>query len=189
MAAKETIRPIYEELQGYLQQGATADAYNHGLWQSYHRTIALLSELSGEDFSRFRVTVIPHSTYQHVPLAEHIDPTEYRAKLAGLVRYLHGKYFPNEAYPVGLGPLIVVRQTQHPSAPQQMMMEITAQLARCETLFEQGGRERGFIDKVRGLPPSTLSGIASVSQLLLLLLGTAEESGLNLDDLQRILGK
>ncbi len=185
MARKEELRPIYEELQGYLQQADAADSYNHELWQSYHRVIALLNELSDEDFNRFQVTVIPHSAYQHVPLPEHVDLGEYRAKLTGLICHLHGKYFPNEPHPLGLRSSIVASQIQAPSVPAQMLREITEHLSRHEARFQEGSKERGFIDQVR---QSGVRVPATVAEAMLWLLKTAGECGLNVEDLQRVFG-
>jgi hypothetical protein len=185
MVRKEELKPIYEELQGYLQQADMADAYNHELWQNYHRVIALLNELSDEDFNRFQVTIIPHNTYQHVPLPEHVDPGEYKAKLTGLVRYLHAKYFPNEPHPLDFRPLTVLSQSQTPSVPVQMLREITEHLSRHVTQFQEGSKERGFIDQVRG---SGVRGPTTVAEAILWLLKTAGDYGLNVEDMRRVFG-
>ena len=185
MVRKEELRPIYEELPGYLEQAGTVDAYNHELWQNYHRVIALLNRLSDEDFSRFQVTIIPHSTFEHVPLPEHVDAGEYRGKLTGLVRYLHGRYFPNESPPLGLRPLTVLSQTQTPSVPVQMLREIAEHLTRREAQFPEGSKERGFIDQVRG---SGVRGPTNVAEAMLWFLKTAGECGMNVEDMRRVFG-
>lgn len=185
MVREEELRPIYEELQGYLQQADGVDAYNHALWQDYHRVIALLNELGDEDFSRFRVTVIPHSTYQHVPLPEHIDPGEYKGKLAGLIRHLHGRYWPHEPQPVGMRCWPLVSPAPTPPVPVQMLREITEHLTRHETRFGAGSKERRFIDQVR---QSGVRGPTNVAEVMLGLLKTARECGLNIEELQRVLG-
>jgi len=191
VATKEKIRPVFEELQGYLQRAGALDVYNHEIWQHYHRVIALLNELSGEDFSRFRITIIPPNPYQHVSLPEHMDPGEYTAKLTGLIRYLHCKYFRDEPSPFSIHlPTIISRaETRNQSVQMQMIVELTEQLTRNRARFTEGSKERDFIDKVKGPLQSAGSGCTSVAQLILLLLNIAKECGLSVDDLQQVLGK
>jgi hypothetical protein len=69
-----------------------------------------------------------------------------------------------------------------------MVVEITEQLTRGETKFTEGSKERTFINRVKDALKSLGTGVTSVAQLILLLLKTAEECGLSVEDMGRIFG-
>ncbi len=187
MAMKDEIRPIYAELQGCLSQAPTLDMdmtyCSVEVSQHVDRTIDELSDISGEDYSRFKM-----AAKESNPKQQCVDTDIYRTKLGGLISRLHGKYFSDELPPFSGMPQMVNIQTQQQSQSVHIQMEIIEQLTRSEAKFQEGSKERGFIDKVKDHLKSAVSATTGVAQLMLLLLNLAKECGLNVEDMQRVFG-
>jgi hypothetical protein len=192
MAAKEKVRPIYAELQGYMLQAPGGDnvrvIYDPNVWRHYNQTVDELTKLTGNNYDRFK------AVHRYMPSArtmiECVDVTQYRTKLSGLINRLHAEFFADEASPFAGSPGMVINQSQQQSQAVhiQMVMEITEQLTRAEAKFEEGDKERGFIDKVKGYLKSAGTATTSLAQLMLLLLNVARECGLSIEDMKRVFG-
>ena len=58
---KNTVRPFYSELQGYLSQAPTPTPssanviYDESLWVQYNEAVQLFSKEAGVDYSRFMI--------------------------------------------------------------------------------------------------------------------------------------
>jgi hypothetical protein len=188
MATKDAMRPIYAELQGYLSQAPTLDKYviySAEVWQHANGTIDELSRISGEDYSRFKITPERDGAG-----SQRIQIDTYRTKLSGLISRLHGEYFADEHPPFSGMPQTVniLSQQQSQTVYIQMIVDITEQVTRSEADFKEGTKERSFIDKVKSLLKSGMGGITSTAQLILLILNIANQCGLSVADMQRIFG-
>lgn len=87
----EKINPIYLELQGYLSQAPLPEKayyiYESPIWEQLHNVINELNQIIGDNYDKFRLTIIQDDS------GPHIITHEYRSKLNGLIMHLHGKYF------------------------------------------------------------------------------------------------
>ena len=100
MVTPAEIRPIYEELLGYLSEapdGSNGPVMTYrGVWEASHSTIDELNRTAGAgaDYSKFRVDVKSGITNGQVWQQARLD--EYRSKLSSLIRRLHAEFFSDE---------------------------------------------------------------------------------------------
>ena len=81
---KERIRPLYAELQGLLSQapkGTSID--NAAFWNHFNELIDELNDVSGKDYSRFKLTPISGDGFYW------LHTSIYCTKLGGLISRLH----------------------------------------------------------------------------------------------------
>jgi len=82
---KEKVRPIYEELQGYLSQAPTIKDVSYlrdaPLWQQFNRCFDELTSLTKNDLSRFKLNPSADDDSQY------FLNTEYRSKFCTPVLY------------------------------------------------------------------------------------------------------
>ena len=155
------------------------------LWQQFNGIVDELTNLSGEDYRRFKIPPQNDGYGQ-----QFIAVDGYRAKLGGLISRLHGKYFADEQPPFSGMPQTVniLTQQQSQAVHIHMILELTEQLTRSEAKSTEGSKERGFIDKAKGLLKSTVTGTTNMAQLILLILNIASQCGLSVADVQKIFG-
>jgi hypothetical protein len=184
MASKEDIRPIYAEPQGYLSQapsekmaGPILDA---NLWEQANQAIDELNQISGEDYSRFKLA--PQQPAGS--MASYLGRDTYRGKLGGLISRLHGKYFADEPPPFSGMPATVISQNQIQSQSVQVQILLDLQSKIDEKLhkFEEGSKERTFLEKLKG----SLSSVKNIVGLIALLTKTASEYGLTIEQLKEL---
>ena len=177
---KEKLRPLYSELQGYLSQ--TPERMKTGeyiqdesLWSQFNTVIGLISEVTGEDYTRFEIKPIGGYYVSH---------TRYRQSLGGIISYLHGKYFSEELAPFSGGPNTIISQSQQQSQSVliQMVLDMQSKIDEKIGNYEDGSKEKGFMQKLK----SSLSSITNVTDLIAKLSKIANDNGLNLDDVSNI---
>jgi hypothetical protein len=183
MAEIEQIKPIYGELIGYLSQAPNPEKVSvtrqSQIWEQYHSTIDELNEISEKDYNRFKIDIVNQSD------SSYIDISVYRNKLSGLISRLHGEYFSNEPAPFSGMPTTVVSQIQEQSQSLQvqMLLEVQSKIdEKLSNLDKSKIKEKGFLEKVK----ISLSSVRSVAQLIWLLLSTAKDCGLSLDELKEL---
>jgi len=171
---KEKIRPIYYELQGYLSQAPKEKnvIFENSVWEHYNTKIDELSSISGEDYSSYKVNPIKWGDGLAVEILN------YRTKLGGLIARLHGKFFPDESPPFSGMPSTIITQTQQQtqSFQIQMLLEIQSKIDEKTSQFNEGSKERRFLDKIK----NSLSSVKDTSQLITLILKVGKEIGLTL---------
>jgi len=181
---KEKVRPIYEELKGYLAQCPPVDKayylYNSYYWTQIEGCIQQLNEITGKDYSKFKITLIPSRNRD----GEHIENSEYRSKVNGLIMNLKGTYF-NDDNPFGGSPMVSVNQTQ--TVQVTMAVEITEMISK--QLYGENAKnlkpeEKSFLEKVKAALPT----IKSAAELLALVIKTAQASGLDIHTAASALG-
>lgn len=184
MATKEGIRPIYSELQGCLAQAPMKTdknrvIYAESLWEQYNKTVDELSGISEENYSQYKI--IPQRGQRFF-----VDIDDYRGKLGALIARLHGQYFHDEAAPFSDMPStnINVNQQQSQSVQIEIAIEMTELITKKLSEVPAGSKERSFLEKVKG----TLRTVRTVPQLITLLIATAHEFGLSIDQLKNLLG-
>jgi hypothetical protein len=125
MTKKEDIRPIYQELQGYLSQAPGGDKirliYDDNLWKQVNQAIDELNSISGEDYNRFKMRT-KQIRQGREGTCNVVDVGTYRSKLGGLISRLHGKYFSDDVAPFSVMPSTVITQTQQQSQSIQVQM-------------------------------------------------------------------
>lgn len=177
---REKIRPIYSELQGYLSQAPREGnvIFESSVWERYNTTIDELSNISGEDYSDYKVNPI---VWADSPAVEILD---YRTKLGGLIARLHGKFFPDEPPPFSGMPSTIITQTQQQTQSFQIqtLLEIQSKIDEKTPQFNEDSKERKFLDKIK----DSLSSVKDVSQLITLILKVGKEIGLTLSQILNI---
>ena len=181
MAEKEKIRPIYSELQGYLSQApsekTTSDAtYDSSIWNQFNAAIDELNNISGNNYDRFKI----HPETGGAGVA-HVYILTYRSKLGGLISRLHGEFFSDEAAPFSGMPTTIISQNQQQtqSFQIQMLLEIQSKIDEKIPKFDEGSKEKRFLERVKG----SLASIGNITQLVTLLLKVAQDIGLTIEQI------
>jgi hypothetical protein len=167
---KEKIRPLYAEFQGYLSQtpeprspGDTMSG-DESLWDQYNNSVDLLNNITREDFNRFKIEPRRGQSGKFILIVS------YRRKLGGLISHLHGRYFSDEPAPFSGMPSTVITQTQHQNQTVQMLFEIRDKIEAKMADYQEGTKERKFLQKFK----ESLASISNWTQLLSQLLKMAK---------------
>jgi len=181
MDMKEKIRPIYEELIGYLSQTPLAKEgtyfYESHFWTQLNNTVDELLKLEKNDYySKFKVTVIQDGSEPHISV------NEYRTKLNGLIMNLHAKHFKEESTPFGGQPSTVVNQTQSQSVQITMILDFQSFIDKKIYTEKLEEKEKNFLEKIK----SSLATVKSIAELLNLIMVTAQNFNLDANSLQKI---
>lgn len=178
----EKIRPIYSELQGYLSQAPKISERpllrDSSCWEQVNQAIEELNELSGNDYDRFRI-----ETYDK-GFGSTVSNTDYRNKLGGLIARLHGEFFFNEQTPFNGMPSTIIHQTQqqNQSVQVQILFEIRDKIDKEISKFGEKTKERAFLKKIK----SSLSAAGNITELISLILKTAKNIGLTIEEVSKI---
>lgn len=177
MVGKEMIRPIYSELQGCLAQAPSAEKgsiiNNEEFWEHHNNIIEELNSKTGENYDKYQLA--PMRGYD----SGFITVAIYRQKLGGLIARLHGEYFKDEQVPFAEMPSTVINQNQSQSVQIEFILEVNNLLNDKLYAAKEGSKEKTFLERVRG----SLSKVKSVSQLIPLIIKTANEMGLSINEL------
>lgn len=178
MADKQAIRPIYSELQGYLAQAPdpkSGSISDEAFWSQYNDSIQQLNSLTGKNYDRFQI----------IPLNGQLGPfivkDTYRQKLGGLIAHLHGEYFSDEPAPFAEMPSTIITQSQNQNQAVhiQLLLEVSDLINEKLGKFQDGSKEKTFLEKIK----ASLSSVKNVSQLVSLLLTTAHQLGITIEQL------
>lgn len=180
--SKDSIRNLYAELKGYLSQAPMVSASNvyifeESFWEQFNGAIELLQKITEKDYARFIIK--PEGVSRVVYI------NSYRQKLGGIIATLHSEYFSDEPDPLGVSPGTVISQSQQQAQAVniQMILDVQGKIDENINKYEEGSKEKGFLKKVK----SSLSSIQNVIQLVSLLLNTAKEFGISIEEILRIL--
>ncbi len=180
---KNKIRPIYAELQGYMSQAPAANnssTDDNTLWKQLNNTIDELTEVSGGEYSKFKITNIDYYSGG----AAFMNVSEYRSKLGGLIARLHGEFFHEEPAPFSGMPSTVIHQNQYQQQTVQIKMLLEIQSKVDEKIKEapEGSKERSFLEQLK----SGLYAVSGVTELVALILKLAHDTGLHTADLIKL---
>ena len=116
MADKESIRPVYSELQGYLSQEETDGTWT---WEQVNQTIDELNKVTDEDYSRFKIVSNTRTLWTGNGYSYYLgfDIMLFCRKLKSLISILHDEYFSDEAHPFSPTPTTIVGEQQVQSQP------------------------------------------------------------------------
>lgn len=186
LKSKEQIQPVYSELQGYLDQAPNNSKVipDEDIWNQYNATIDVLASVTKQDYGRWRLEPLTYQLRNFKGVAvptSGIKETVYRQKLAGLIAWLHGEYFADEPAPFASMPSTIIHQnqTQNQSVHVEVLLELSNLINDKMNKVAEGTPEKKFLEKVRG----TLSKVKSVSQFITLVMTTAKEMGITLEQL------
>lgn len=188
MNLKDKIRPTYSELQGCLSQAPVAknpsdSTDDKTLWELFNITIDDLDKITGNDYNKYKISPNTQRVEGYPNGITDIKISEYRTKLGGLISRLHGEFFYDEPAPFSGVPSTVVTQNQNQQQSTYITMlleiqdKINAQLP--ETKTEE---EKNFLQTVK----SSLSTIKNATELIQIILNTANTFGIGIDKLQQI---
>jgi len=181
---KEKIRPIYNELQGYLSQAPDKDKgyiFQKEVWEQVITTIDELNEISESNFDKFKP--LPKSISWNGTMKQVIDSDNLRLKLNGLINRLYGQYFSDEISPFSGAPgtNIQMNQQQNQITQVQILLEIQSMIDR-KLNETTDPKEKNFLEKIK----SSLSSIKNISELLSLILSTGLSMGLTLEQIEKL---
>jgi len=181
---KEKIRPVYQELQGYLSQTPIPQAPyesigDESIWNQLNQSIDELNEVTGKDYSKFKVYASKGMT------GESINIAAYRSKLGGLIDRLHAEYFVDEPKPFSSTPTTIISQGQFQEQSTQVFMLLEVQEKILKRLSDENTtlEEKNFLKKLK----ENLGSVRSVVELIGLILSTARAMNINLDSLINLL--
>ncbi len=175
---KSKIRPIYSELQGYLSQAPKSNniIYEEACWNQVNQTIAELKTVCGISFDKFLIE--PHKDNKE----QYVERDTFRLILGGLISRLHGEYFSDELAPFRGMPSTIKTQNEQQIKSVQMFLDIQSKIIDSSKQFDEGSKEKKFIDKLKG----SLSTVSNVNDLIKLCLKLAEEFGVGLATVLKI---
>ncbi len=179
----ERIRPIYFELQGYVSQipspKHSGETIKKSHIQHYHDTIEELSKILEKSLDRY-IVMTDFVSHSDRPSA-FVNLADYRQKITGLIRRLHGEYFPGEPAPFGGQPGVVVQQSQHQnqSAVQQIKLELDGLVDKKLSEFSGDDKKSGFFKALKGILNTAKDSAVFLKQLFEL----ARQFGISIDDL------
>ena len=186
MVDKKKIKGIYGVLQGYLAQAPDIKdtIYSEDLWKQANTTIDELSQILSENFEQYKIVPTQTRHPRSDKTSTFVNASVYRTKINGLIMWLHGIYFPDEASPFGGSPSTVVSQfqQQNQSIQVQMLLDFQSKIDEKINQLEPGDKKRKFLEKVKG----ALTSVRDYAGLIALYVTTAQEFGLTLKELLEI---
>jgi hypothetical protein len=184
---KEKIRSIYAEMQGYLAQvpdsvETTTWTQDKVLWDQLNFVTDELSQVSGKDYGRFKIT--PEFLSGKFASYYRIRYSTYKANLGGLIAKLHAEYFSDEEPPFRTMPSTIINQTQHQSQSISLILEIQEKILSEIPKHTEGSKERNFLEKFKLALPSIKGAMDILSSALKI----GAEIGLDPTTIHKLLG-
>ena len=183
---KQKIRPIYNELQGYLSQAPNVEkkglVFEPSIWEQHNETIDELNEASSKDYNRYKVEA--KSIDWNGSFKPTMNTQAYRTKLSGLIFRLHGEYFSNEQPPFSEIPSTVITQNQMQSQNifVQVLLEFQSKIDEKLNEYKEDSKEKSFLEKLK----SSLSSTSNIFDLLKLTLKIGTEIGLTMNQIIKL---
>ncbi|MCK4797630.1 MAG: hypothetical protein KAT05_09625 [Spirochaetes bacterium] len=183
---KQKIRPIYNELQGYLSQAPNVEknglVFEPSIWEQHNETIDELNKVSSKDYNRYKVEA--KSTEWNGSFKLIMNTQSYRTKLSGLISRLHGEYFSNEQPPFSEMPNTVITQNQMQSQTifVQVLLEFQSKIDEKLNEYKKDSKEKMFLEKLK----SSLSGASNIVELFRLILKIGTDIGLTMNQISKL---
>lgn len=187
---KEKIRPVYLELQGYLNQlsqlGDKSSIRTRATWDNYHSAISELNSIAGCNYDKFKllIDVSPGNFGQSY---NYVDLTNFKFQLGGLIMKLYGKYFFEERNPLDGTPSTVINTTQNQSQSVQLeiVFEMTELITQKLDKYNKDTPERNFLEQVK----EGVKAGKSITELINFILTTGTNLGLTAATILQLLSK
>ena len=181
MADNVQLRALYDELLGILAQTPTGQGCLQvaKFWELYHQTVSRLETETGEDFSRFRA-----KTHKDELGYLCTDIVPFRQKIETLITRLYDKYSPHPNPPFSGRPPSNINVSTNVSESQavdvQMILDFQSAVDKKVNSLPDDSKEKQWWGKVKG----SLGTMTSLAQLVGMLINSAQEYGLTIDQLQ-----
>lgn len=176
------VRASYKELRGYLSEAPPLRTWRGTeLADNLAHVIGDLSAVTGNDYSRFRVSV------ERGQLGPYTNGEAYRSRLAGLVGRLEAEFgLSDDRASNGGSPGVRVElnQTLQQITEVTLNLEIQQWIDAKTGAHPEGTPERMFLDRLRG----SLANVKDVAGLVAAIVGTANTVGLKVEDLMKLFG-
>ncbi len=173
---KERLRPVYKELSGLYASSPTPNKSitisDPAFWEYYHGIIDEISEITGGDFSRFKMTPVRSSDDQW------IVTITYHQKLSGLISRLYGEFFSTELNPLTSAPSTQTTINQFQSQTQNLIIDFK-NVIEGQIQNSKDDNEKNFLNTLK----SKIEGVQNVTQLIKMILQTARDFGVELSNL------
>lgn len=190
MADEVEIRVLYEELQGILAQTPKSGrVFEEQFWKPFNDVVELLGAGTGDDYSRFRVHPLTRRGARPLTgrgVRPFVEVIHFRQIVNQLINHLHATYFSKEPPPFGTPAPSSVSVSTNVSQNQavyfQMILDFQSAMDEKVQSFPDDSKEKQWWKNIKG----SLGTITSLTQLLELLIKTAQESGLTLEQLKSI---
>jgi len=187
MSNRDQIKPIYQELQGYLQSIPTisdpfANTNDHGMWKRYNQSIEELNKIvvsDGKDYSKFLIEPIVNANG-----GSFIRLLNLKNSIGGLVDRIHGDYFTDESRPFTNSPSTVISQTQTQSVDITYVLNLQEQIIGNLQNPNLEPKEKQFLEKVK----SVLGTTKNTLELFAVILKIANDFGLGPEKIKTLLG-
>lgn len=183
---KEQIRPIYSQLQGYLEQAPQRDksanwTKNLNMSGQVNNAIDELNTISSKSYDGFKIQ--PKRMGNGAPIMEF---DTYRTNLGGLIARLHAEYFSDEDPPFRGMPTTVITQSQSQDQSQSVsfILDLHERVISELPQHKEGSKEKGFLEKLKSALPSIKTG----TDILAKALEIGSNSGLSVEAIRKTLG-
>ena len=193
MADKQAVRPIYSELQGYLEHAPNENKHRtifcEEIWNHYNTSIEELMSVTNQDYNKYRLEELEFTVPNHLGALVRrsgMPQDLYRQKLSGIIARLHGEYFHDEPAPFESMPSTVIHQNQNQnqSVHIEFLLEMNNLINDKMNKAPEGTPEKKFLKKIRG----GLSKVKNVGELLTLIMATGQSLNMSIEQLLSLFG-
>lgn len=175
---KNKIRPIYYELQGYLDKAPNKDIFcslQESVEDEINSSIDELNNIiSSDKYERFKIRSTPWNDDIK------IDIVFYKNQLIGLINRIYGEYFSEENPPLSSMPSQAINFINHQSQNQNqtMILEFEQQIDKM-IANAKNNNEKDYFERIKdGLP-----SVKNIIELMSLILSTAANLGIPISSL------
>lgn len=187
MSNRDQVKPIYQELQGYLQSIPTisdlfSNTNDQGMWERYNQSIEELNKIvvsDGKDYSKFLIKPITNANG-----GSFIRLLNLKNSISGIIDRIHGDYFTDESRPFTSSPSTVISQTQSQSIDIVYVLNIQENIISSLKNPNLEPKEKQFLEKVKAVLGTTKNTL----ELFAVILKIASEFGLNPTTIKTLLG-
>ncbi len=187
---KDEVKPYYGQLKSMLSQAPPLTAINTNdseLWTTFNGVIEKLNHYTKEHkYNSFTLVPIHHAGGNGFLPSTKLPISTYRAKLGGLIGFLHEEYYSNEPEPFSgtTGTIINQSQSQQQSQTIQLaVLQIQEKILQKLTDDTLKPNERDFLTKFK----ESLPTITNIFQLLITLVKLAKEFGVDINTLSNLI--
>ena len=178
MSDLNDLYPAYQELNAFLLHLPEGGLISESFSADFNSLVDQIAKISGDDYSGYKVD------------SDESDVDVYYSKGARLLAKLNSGHHFEKNNPSFRSRNSSTSFTAVQTSSQEVsttviisiVSEITEQLTRAETKFAEGTKERNFIDNVK----AGIKGVKSIAEAITLILATASQIGLTIDQVKAI---
>lgn len=180
----QIVKDVYAWMKGALSQapnsGGAQSIYDASTWVDFNAEVDSLNTIEEGDFTKYKI--IPERNEN----GTWVSINTYRRKLSSLIGVLHSRYFQSEPEPFSGRPTTIISQNQTQQQTQIVTIVLEIQDIINKKLYEGKGElkeeEKSYLETVK----ASLSGIKNISELVNLILSTAESLGLTTEQISKL---